>query len=153
MMHAVKLALLTAGLIAVPVAVSAAAPEIIKARQAQFKSVGAAIKAVGDEVRKGEPSVAVIRTNATALHTRLTNATHPRNFPRGSGKQAGVTTEAGPAIWTKPAEFAAARKKALAATDALKKAAATGDIAKIRPAVAAVGAGCKGCHDSFRVKD
>jgi cytochrome c556 len=152
-MRGVKLGLLAASLIAIPVAVSAAVPEIIKARQAQFKSVGAAIKAVGDEVRKGDPAVAVIRTNATALHTRLTGATHPRNFPRGSGKASGVTTEAGPDIWTKPAEFAAKRRAALAATDALKKAAATGDIAKIRPAVGAVGAGCKGCHDQFRVKD
>lgn len=152
-MRGVKLGLVAAAIVAVPVAVSAAVPEIIKARQAQFKSVGAAIKAVSDEVRKGEPSVAVIRTNAAALHKRLTSATHPRNFPRGSGKESGVTTEAGPDIWAKPAEFAAKRKAALTATDALKKAAATGDIAKIRPAVGAVGASCKGCHDQFRVKD
>jgi cytochrome c556 len=144
-------ALCLAMIAAVPVAGFAAAPDTIKARQANFKKMGAATKAIVDEIRKSDPSIAVIRTSAANLDAAGKAAL--KAFPRGTGPEAGVKTEALPAIWTKPKEFAAARQKFLSASAAFNKVARGGDVAQVRSAFGALGATCKGCHDQFRLDD
>jgi len=60
-------------------------------------------------------------------------------------------SEALPAIWEKPEEFAAAVANMQEAADAFLEAAESGDPEVIGPAFRNVGMGCRGCHDNFRV--
>lgn len=143
---------LVLGLAGVATAAIAATPQqTIKARQANFKAIGKATKAVFDETRKPSPDMAVIRPNAAQL-VRLSSQL-PRWFPRGSGPEAGVKTGARAEIWTKPAEFQTAAVNFNKAAIALNAAAATGDTTAVATAARALGGTCKGCHDGFRAKD
>jgi cytochrome c556 len=60
-------------------------------------------------------------------------------------------SEALPAIWEKPDDFAAAVAAAEEAMAALGEAADGGDMAAVGAAFRNVGQSCKGCHDDFRV--
>jgi cytochrome c556 len=66
------------------------------------------------------------------------------------GSQAG--TSAKPDIWTDAAGFKAAQAKFEGAVDKLSVAASSGDLDRVRVAFGDVGASCKACHDSYRVK-
>lgn len=72
-------------------------------------------------------------------------------FPEGS---AIGDSEALPAIWEDPEEFAAAIDEAQKATEAFRKVVAEGgDRAAIGSAFRDVGDSCRGCHDRFRADD
>ena len=60
-------------------------------------------------------------------------------------------SEALPALWTHPDDFAAAIKKSQDATAAFVTAAESGDSEAIGAAFRNVGMSCRGCHDNFRV--
>jgi cytochrome c556 len=128
--------------------VDSAAAEVIKARQARYKELGASFKAINEELKKGAPDVAVIQANAP----KVVAASKDQFgwFPAGSGPEAGVKTEAKAEIWSDAAGFATAQKDFEAAAAALGEAAAGGDLAAIGAQVKAVGATCGGCHDKFR---
>ena len=66
------------------------------------------------------------------------------------GSQAG--TSAKPEIWSDAAGFKAAQVKFEGAVDKLSVAANSGDLDRVRAAFGDVGASCKACHDSYRVK-
>ncbi|MGI9309314.1 MAG: c-type cytochrome [Gammaproteobacteria bacterium] len=68
-------------------------------------------------------------------------------FPEGSGVE---NSEALPAVWEKPDEFAAAVAASEEATAALAKAVSTGDRKAIGGAFKKMGETCKGCHEGFR---
>ncbi|MDD5403780.1 MAG: cytochrome c [Sulfuricella sp.] len=53
-------------------------------------------------------------------------------------------------VWQKPAEFKQAQEKLQTAADQLAKAAESGNLDIIRPAVKEVQKSCKACHDQFR---
>jgi cytochrome c556 len=69
-------------------------------------------------------------------------------FPAGSNVG---ESEALPAIWEKPEEFAAAVKKLQESTAAFVVAAESADKEAIGAAFRNVGMSCRGCHDDFRV--
>ncbi len=138
-------------LIAVPAIAVAAVADVIKTRQANFKKIGGAFKAINDELKKSEPSVAVLRINANVMNTAA--IANMKAFPKGSGPASGVKTAALPAIWVKPVVFKAAGAKFTKATGAMKKAAAGGDLDTIRGAAGGLGMNCKGCHDEFKAKN
>jgi cytochrome c556 len=71
-------------------------------------------------------------------------------FPPGSNVG---DSEALPAIWDEPEEFAKAIAEAERATAAFSKAASAGDDGAIAAALRDVGAACRGCHDRFRKDD
>jgi cytochrome c556 len=71
-------------------------------------------------------------------------------FPEGS---AVGESEALPAIWEKPDEFAEAVDAMVEATVAFEEAAADGDPEAIGAAFRQVGMSCRGCHDNFRKSD
>lgn len=119
-------------------------------REAKFKAIAKANKAIGEELKKDAPSVEAIAANAKTLDGLAKEL--PGWFPGTAGPEAGMDSEAKPEIWQKPAEFKAAGEKFAAAAAALQAAAASGDLAQIKTASAAVGPTCKGCHDSFRAK-
>ena len=132
-------------------AIAASASDTIAARQANFKQLGKGMKAVMGELKGDAPSVDAIKAGAA-----LIDAAAPKvagGFPKGTGPEAGVKTEALPAIWEKGPEFKADADKLVAAAQALKLAAAAGDLARIKPAAMALGGACKGCHETFRQRD
>lgn len=59
-------------------------------------------------------------------------------------------TRAKPEVWQKPAEFKQAQEKLQSAANLLAKAAESGNLETIRPAVNEVQKSCKSCHDQFR---
>ena len=75
-------------------------------------------------------------------------------FPKGTSNADGVgKTRAKPVIWAKWGEFKAAAANLKGLANGLAKAAATGDTAKIKAALTAMGKnGCNGCHKTFRAK-
>jgi len=141
--------LLPAAALALPALVEAAKPSpVFKLRHDNFEAMGRAMKGTFDEFKKPAPSIPVIQANANALAAAAVKV--KGHFPKGTGPEAGVKTEALPAIWERPADFAAAADRLVNATKAFQLAAATGDLARIQPAAMAVGGSCKNCHDSFR---
>ena len=66
------------------------------------------------------------------------------------GSQAG--TSAKPEVWSDAAGFKAAQSKFEGVVDKLAVAANSGDLDRVRAAFGDVGASCKACHDSYRVK-
>lgn len=129
----------------------AAAPDTIKARQDNFKAMGRSMKMIGDELRKDTPAFAAIRRETAALEKA--GARVARFFPKGTGPETGVETDALPVIWQKPAEFSAAAAGLNRATKGLRAAAAGTDVAKVRAAMGATAGACKACHEKFRLDD
>ena len=61
-------------------------------------------------------------------------------------------TRAKPEVWQKPTDFTHARQKLEESTEKLLKAAESGNMALIRPALESVEESCKSCHQQFRGK-
>ena len=141
--------LLPAAALSLPALVNAAAPNpVFKLRHQNFEGMGKAMKGTFDEFKRPAPSLAVFKANADVLAGAAAKV--KGHFPKGTGPESGVKTEALPAIWERPADFSAAADRLVGATKGLQAAVATGDLAKIQPAAMAVGGSCKNCHDSFR---
>jgi len=144
---ALALGLLTLG----GTALAASASDTIAARHANFKQMGKGMKAVMGQLKSDAPAIDAIRAGAAMI-----DAAAPKvaaGFPKGTGPESRVKTEALPDIWKKSPEFKADAAKLVDAAHALKVAADGGDLAKIKPAAMALGGTCKGCHDTFREKD
>jgi cytochrome c556 len=131
---------------------SAAAPDAqsaILARQAGFKKMGTAMKALGGQLKSGAPDKAVM---AAAAATILATArTQGALFPAGSGPTAGVKTDALPAIWTDKATFDG--DMAALVTESGKLVATINSGASTDAILAqtkAVGGTCGACHRAFR---
>ncbi len=125
--------------------------EVIKAREAHYKEIGKAMKAIGDELKKSAPDVKVIQANAATIDRLAPQV--PGWFPAGTGPEAGIKTEARAEIWTKPEEFSAAATNFATAARQFNATAQTGDIAAIGAAMKQLGGSCKGCHDKFRTEE
>jgi len=141
------LALLTGGAFAVGLS----GPDAVKDRQAHMKGLGAASKALFEQVRSGAPDKAVVKLQADKIEAAAKAlATW---FPPGSGPAAGVKTGALPVIWTKADDFAAAARRLGEEAATLDAAADAGDMAAVAAQTPKVGAACKGCHDKFRAPE
>ena len=132
-------------------AVAASPAKTIEAREANFKSMGKAMKALTEQLRAPAPNMAVIKASANSLTQAASKVNG--HFPKGTGPESGVKTHALPAIWEKPAEFKAAVGKLQSGVKALQAAAQSGNIDAVKAAVPGVGGSCKGCHDQFKARD
>ena len=123
----------------------------VAARQAGFKRMGAAFKAINDQLKGDAPAkdqlVAAARVVATTARAQ------PALFPAGSGASAGVPNDALPAVWSQRAAFDAQMAKLVVESARLATVAGTGDLAAIREQTRATGAVCKACHIQFRADD
>ena len=81
----------------------------VKARHENFKAQGAAFKAINDELKKDSPSLAVITPNAVKL--KASSTALPTWFPKGSGPESKLETDAKPEVWSDAAGFQAASTK------------------------------------------
>jgi cytochrome c556 len=125
--------------------------EAAKAREQHMKSLGAASKAIFEQVKTGAPDIAVVKVNAAKIDA----AAHelPTWFPAGSGQPAIAKSEALPLVWTDAAGFAVKAKALETAAGQLSAVAQAGDAAGVPAAFKAVGAACKGCHETYKAKD
>lgn len=144
---------LAAALGASGLAFAAAQPsgaDAIRARQASFKKMGAAFKAVNEETRAQSPDAAKLRANADIVADLSKQL--PKWFPAGSGPGAGAPSAAKAEIWSKTSDF---QKKAadFQAAAAKLHATPTTDIAAMTAATRAIGQQCTSCHAAFREKD
>lgn len=133
-------------------ALSAASPAVtnaIAARQANFKRMGAAMKALQDTLRSGAPSkpVMVNAANTIAATARQQGGL----FPAGSGPASGVKTDALPGIWTGRAAFDQQMTAMVTEANRLVAAANGGNAAAVDAQYRAVGRTCSNCHKQFRV--
>lgn len=125
-----------------------AAGDPIAERQALMKKNGREAKAIG-EMLKGttpyDPAKAAAAANTIAADMKVFITL----FPPGSDKG---KTEASPKIWQDKAGFEAEANKVIAAAGDAAAAAPEGAKA-FGAKFAAVGAGCKSCHQAYRISD
>jgi cytochrome c556 len=123
----------------------------VLARQAHYKELNAASGGLNAELRKEAPDKALIAGNAGKMKVMADDL--PGWFPKGSGPEAGVKTQAKAEIWTDAAGFAAAVTRLQAETARLQEAAGGGDLDAIRAQARATAGACKACHDRYRAQD
>jgi cytochrome c556 len=141
-----------ATLASAPVIAAAPAPQdIVNARMAGMKKMGAAMKAIGEQLKTATPDKNVV---AAAAQT-ITGAAKAQGklFPANTARSAGLKTDALPAIWTDRKTFDADMAKLVAESTKLAAVAGTGDTAAIGAQMKAVGATCGACHRQFRAED
>lgn len=140
---------LAAGLCLAGGAVAAVnAKAVIEAREANFKTFGKSMKTMNDNLKSDSPDLAVIASNAATIRGLAPKIT--TWFPKGTGPESGVKTEARAEIWTDGAGFAAAARRLEPEAAKLEALARAGDLAGVRAQVRVVGGTCKGCHDKFK---
>lgn len=135
---------------------TAAAPDpsavqkIVDARIAHYKEIGKANKAIRDELGQSQPDLAKVQANARVIEALAKQI--PGWFPRGSGQQPGVKSEALPLIWQQLPTFKKRAAGLASAAHQTAVASSSGDPGATRAAAAGIGAACKACHDMFREK-
>lgn len=127
----------------------AAPADTIRTRVAGLRELGAAFKAVNDGLRSDEPQTILLQQSARQIRNAA-NAM-PGWFPRGSGPETRLKTAAKTEIWTQAPRFQAAQNAFVAQAGEFQAAVGSGNVATMRLKARALGATCKGCHDSFRV--
>lgn len=120
----------------------------ILARQSGYKKMGAAMKALNEQLKSDAPVKSIMAGAAQTLAT--TAREQPRLFPAGSGPAAGVATDALPNIWTERAAFDAQMAKLIAESAKLMAVVNQGNPDAIRVQAKATGATCAACHRQFR---
>jgi cytochrome c556 len=141
---ALGLALLAAPLLAAPA-------DLVKARVAGYKQMGAAFKAVTDGIRSGSQTPTILRQSSATIVLAARN--QYRWFPVASRPQAGLKTHAKSEIWSDPKGFRARQDAFARQAVVFQKVAAGGDAALIKSEARKLGAACKACHDQYRVDD
>ena len=120
----------------------------IVARQQGFKTMGAAMKAMKAQLASDVPDKAAMATAATTI--RDTAPLQGALFPSGSGAEAGLKTDALPAIWTDKAKFDGDMAALVTEAGKLVVTVQGGDKDAIAAQVKAVGGTCAACHHQFR---
>lgn len=127
-----------------------AALKLMHDRHENMEDIGDATKILGRETKKAQPDVAAVRGASAQIATL---APQVRTwFPAGTGPDVGET-DALPAIWEKPDDFASKTRDFRRAAEAMNAAAKSGDAATIKAAFGNLGKTCKACHDPYRAKD
>ena len=132
------------------IAVAASPAETIAARQASFKKMGGAMKALKDELGGGADKAKMLAAARTLASTARAQWVL---FTPGTGPSSGVKTDALPAIWTQKSDFDAASAKLVAETDKLVGLAGSGNTAAVLAQFKVVGGTCAACHRQFRADE
>jgi cytochrome c556 len=123
---------------------------VMHERHEGMEDIGKAMKAAGRTMQSGSPDLEVLKKSAATINSLAPKASGW--FPAGTGPDAGKT-HALPAVWEKPDEFSARMRDMQAAAPAFHAAAQSGDMNRIKPAMATLGKSCKACHDTFREEE
>ena len=121
--------------------------DAIKYRQAAFVVLASQFGRMQSTVKGQVPyDAAAIKANVEIVKTLST-------LPWGAfGAGTQGKSAAKPEVWSDAAGFKTAQAKFESAVVKLSAAADSGDLEKLRAAFGDVGASCKSCHDSYRVK-
>lgn len=137
-----------------PVMAAAADPakvqKVVDARVAKYKQIGKSNKAIRDELAQPQPNLANVQANARVIEALAKQI--PSWFPRGSGQQEGVKSEALPVIWQQVPAFKQRAAGLAGAAHQVAATAGTGNLDATKAAATNIGAACKACHDMFREK-
>lgn len=117
-------------------------------RHENFELIGDAFKDVTDGLKDQAPDVATLRVVAATIAGLAPKV--ETWFPKGTGPQDGISSDALQTVWTQPAEFKQAAQRFVAASAAFDALAKAGDVPGMREAAKTLGGACKGCHDKFR---
>lgn len=130
-----------------------AAGTIQHTRHEGFEAMGDAMKAMAGQLRAGAPDQAILRKSANTLATTAPKI--KKWFPKGSGPESGVKTDAKAEIWTDMPTFLKLAAAFEVESKKLKTVAnaPTFDMAAFGGQLKATGGSCKACHDKFRVED
>jgi cytochrome c556 len=119
--------------------------QIVKERQDGMKQNWRGYyRDISTTLKSASPDLALIATKAAAASEHLEKL--EKLFPPGTGRDVVPKTRAKPDVWTKRAEFEAAFKTLIDATNALGDAAKKGDVAKVKVDWQATAKACGGCH-------
>jgi cytochrome c556 len=121
---------------------------VIETRQQGFKKMGAAMKALVEQLKSPTPDNAKMTAAVQAIAAGSPEI--PQWFPAGSGPEAGVDTDALPHIWEDRAKFDSLANKLVPETKTLVATVSGNDVAAIRTQMKAVADVCSSCHKSFR---
>ncbi|MEX0759358.1 MAG: cytochrome c [Tistlia sp.] len=151
-MRSVPLAVLTATLVALSGAALAAdePKNLVDYRSAVMRSLGGHAGAIAAIVKQQ------VSYDHVAAHAEAIAATAPAVrdvFPENSGPDDYAETDALPAIWENPEDFAEALEAFETAAAAFPAAAQSGDRAQILEAFQKLGGSCGACHEDFRAED
>ena len=125
-----------------------AASDLGAQREADMKAIGGSLK-TGFDMVQGKTDFDAAKAKA-AMETIVAKATEfPTLFPAGSES---ADTKASPKVWTDKADFEAHAAK-LASDAKAAAAAADGGLDTFKPAIGAVAANCKACHQTYRLSD
>ena len=127
---------------------SASVQTLIETRQQGFKKMGAAAKALRDELKSSAPNDALLVQASHAIEAAAEAQT--RWFPEGSGPESGVDTDALPYIWKNREKFDSIAAQLRAETKKLVAATSAHDLPALRTQFKVVGEVCSSCHRSFR---
>jgi cytochrome c556 len=123
--------------------------QAIAARQSNLKDLGGAFKTVRDQLRISSPNLSEIKLAAQQIKDLVADQDHW--FPKGTGPESGIKTDAKAEIWSDAAGFAKAQKELAEQAPKLLTLANADDLAGLRSQVPLVGQTCKGCHEKYRV--
>lgn len=143
-----------AALSMIALAASAQAPapkpeQVIAYRQSLFKTIGWNFAPMGAMVKGSKPwDAAEFKRRSIAVAFAAVQLDEA--FAAGSDR--GVVTDALPAIWENPDDFAAKLKAFRQASNALRVAAAGGDQERIKAAFGEVRQTCGDCHETYRAE-
>jgi cytochrome c556 len=121
---------------------------VIEIRQQGFKKMGAAMKALNEQLKIGAPDPARVTAAIEAISAGA--QAQSEWFPAGSGPESGAETDALAHIWKDRAKFDSLATRLVAESKSLAAAAAANDAAALRAQAKVVADTCSTCHRSFR---
>lgn len=124
------------------------ASSVIETRQQGFKKMGAAMKALNEQLKSDVPDVAKMAASAQTISSSAPQVLHW--FPAGTGSEAGVDTDALDHIWKDRAKFDAIANRLVDESRKLTTVLSATDVAAVKAQAKAVGETCSSCHKSFR---
>jgi cytochrome c556 len=122
-----------------------------KDREDHMKEMGKAAKAIAEQLKAGTADAGVVKPAADKIFAD--SKILPSWFPKGSGTEVAPKSRALPVIWTDPQDFSAKAHDFAVAAANLDAVSGSGDVAKVGPAMKAVGASCHACHEKFQAKE
>jgi len=148
MLVAIGVALVAIGSALAGESASPSVQDVIDARQSGFKKMGAAMKAVSEQLKSGTPDLAKITAAAQAISIGARE--QPNWFPAGTGPESGLQTDALAHIWKDTAKFSALSGQLGTEATGFTAAVSTGDLTAIRTQFKVLSEVCSTCHKSFR---
>jgi cytochrome c556 len=119
--------------------------QTVKERQdAMEKNWNAYYRDIAGTIRSGTPDLALIAAKALQASDHLKQT--ETLFPAGTGRDAVPKTRAKPEIWTQRADFEAAFKALIDATNTIGEDAKKGDVEKVKADWVVVAKACGACH-------